>query len=215
MPIAAATDRAPSSSPSASAGDTAVTASARSPSTRCATAATSEESTPPEKATTAPSAVATTASSSPSDIARLPHRLGERLGPDLLHRPPRRRRDGGAVVVLRRHVDHPAVEQADLDPDRTTVDLDLLGPALQLVPVQRRDANPERARVLQERRGDGTLVARSGERAHHDARPALLHLDGGDPDIEGAGLRAALHRIRDQLRNQVVQVRLQQDDLRR
>ena len=52
IPIALATPRAPSSSPVASAGDTAVTASARSPRARAASAATSDESTPPENATT-------------------------------------------------------------------------------------------------------------------------------------------------------------------
>ena len=51
MPTARATSRAPSSSPVASAGETAVTASARSPSARAASAATRDESTPPEKAT--------------------------------------------------------------------------------------------------------------------------------------------------------------------
>ena len=53
IPIARATARAPSSSPVASAGDTAVTASARSPSTRAAIDATNDESTPPENATSA------------------------------------------------------------------------------------------------------------------------------------------------------------------
>ena len=66
MPMAAATVRAPSSSPLASAGETAVTASARSPSTRAEAAATSEESTPPEKATRALGVVAIAASSSAS-----------------------------------------------------------------------------------------------------------------------------------------------------
>jgi hypothetical protein len=55
IPTAAATPRAPSSSPVARAGETAVTANARSPSARAASAATSEESTPPEKATIADS----------------------------------------------------------------------------------------------------------------------------------------------------------------
>ena len=53
IPTAAATRLAPSSSPVASAGETAVTASARSPSARAASAATRDESTPPENATTA------------------------------------------------------------------------------------------------------------------------------------------------------------------
>src|SRR6476659_9439549 len=116
MPTAAATARAPSSSPVASAGETAVTASARSPKTRPATAATSEESTPPEKATRALGAVAIVASSSASvgifDVLRGGSR-GERLGPDLLDRPAGRRCDSGTVVVLRRDVHDPPLEQTD------------------------------------------------------------------------------------------------------
>src|SRR5213593_914227 len=49
-----ATRRASSSSPGGSEGETAVTARARGPKARAATAATSAESAPPEKATTAP-----------------------------------------------------------------------------------------------------------------------------------------------------------------
>src|SRR5207247_371258 len=61
MPIASATLRASSSSPGGSEGETAVTARAREPSARAATAATSAESAPPEKATTAPPVSASTA----------------------------------------------------------------------------------------------------------------------------------------------------------
>src|SRR6478752_7258956 len=120
MPTAAATARAPSSSPVASAGETAVTASARSPKTRPATAATSEESTPPEKATRALGAVAIIASSSASvgifDVLRDGGR-GQR----------------GAVVVLRRDVHDPPLEQTDLDADGVAVDVDLTDRAVELV----------------------------------------------------------------------------------
>src|SRR5690242_18473201 len=113
MPTAAATLRAPSSSPVARAGETAVTARARSPRTRADAAATSEESTPPENATSALGAVAIVASSSASvGIVAVLRRggRGERLGPDLLDRPAGRGGDGGAVVVLGRDVHDPALK---------------------------------------------------------------------------------------------------------
>src|SRR6184192_3355453 len=66
MPIAAATRFASTSSPGGSDGETAVTATAREPSTFAATAATSVESAPPEKATTAPPIRSRTRSSSRS-----------------------------------------------------------------------------------------------------------------------------------------------------
>src|SRR5690242_6084154 len=115
MPTAAATVRAPTSSPVASAGETAVTASARSPRTRAAAAATSDESTPPEKATSALGAVAIVASRSASVGIEVGCRRGrgERLGPYLLHRSSGRRRDGRAVVVFGRDIDDAAVEHAD------------------------------------------------------------------------------------------------------
>src|SRR5690242_18740379 len=112
IPMASATCRAPSSSPVASAGDTAVTASAPSPSARAASAATSDESTPPEKATIA--------------LPRSAMRASSRSTIELLPRRPRRRvphRAGGlaglgghrgAVVVLRRHLERAAIEAADL-----------------------------------------------------------------------------------------------------
>src|SRR5689334_15391889 len=62
--MCAATRRAPSSSPAATLGETAVTASAFAPSARCAIAATTEESTPPENATTTVPSGCTRASSS-------------------------------------------------------------------------------------------------------------------------------------------------------
>src|SRR4029077_3751629 len=117
MPTAAATERAPSSSTVASAGETAVTAMARPTSALAAAAATRDESTPPENATSALGVVAIVASSSASVgiLGVLASGGGrERLGPDLFDRSARRGGDRGAVVVLGRDVHDPAVEEADL-----------------------------------------------------------------------------------------------------
>src|SRR5512132_4385843 len=126
MPTSAATARAPSSSPVASAGDTAVTASARSPSTRADAAATSEESTPPENATTALGAVAIVASSSPSEVIELLVRTGSRhregLRPDLFDWSAGRCGGRRTVVVLGHEVHDGAVQQTDLDADRLALD---------------------------------------------------------------------------------------------
>src|SRR4051812_47660032 len=108
MPMWAATRCAPSSSPAATLGDTAVTASALSPSARWAIAATTEESTPPEKATTAsPSAAMRASSASSMGLAhRLrPHGLRRRAGDA-----------GGAfdVGVFGGEVHDPAVQSSHL-----------------------------------------------------------------------------------------------------
>src|SRR3954451_22476145 len=108
MPMCAATRCAPSSSPAATAGETAVTASARSPSARYAIAATTDESTPPENATTAWPSAATSASS------RSSMGLTHRLAPDDFDG---RVGDAGgtfAVGVLGREVDDLAVAPTDL-----------------------------------------------------------------------------------------------------
>src|SRR4051794_29311697 len=138
MPMWCATRLAPSSSPCATAGETAVTARARSPSVRWAIAATTELSTPPENATTALPSAATRASSAPkgSDPLGLGMGCGEGLRPDRL--------DGGvgdaggalAVGVLGGEVDHAAVEAADLDAHGLARDLDGPRLALELDPVE-------------------------------------------------------------------------------
>src|SRR4029079_8127660 len=179
MPTAAATERAPSSSPVASAGETAVTARARSPSARAAAAATRDESTPPEKATSALGAVAIVPSSSASvGILDVLASGGDRecLGPDLFDRSAGLGRDGGAVVVLGRDVHDPAVEEADLDADRVTFDLDLADRAGELVALAPMHADAERRGVRQERLSERSLPLGAAEDAEHYAGPALLHL---------------------------------------
>src|SRR6476646_5976828 len=202
MPTAAATVRAPSSSPVARAAETAVTASARSPSTRAAAAATSEESTPPENATSALGAVAIAASSSASvgifDVLGRGGRC-ERLGPDLLDGPAGRGGDGGAVVVLRSDVHDPAFEEPDLDPDRVTLDVDLADRPVELVAFEPLHANAERGRVLQERLGQRPFVLGPAEDAEHHAGPPLLHLDGDRPRIDRPGGDARLEHVGHQL----------------
>src|SRR3954452_17567436 len=116
--MCSATRRAPSSSPCATEGETAVTASAPSPSARCASAATTDESTPPENATTTDPSGAIRASSRPSMA------LTQRFGPHDLHR---LARDAGGpltVGVLGGEVDDLAVEAADLDAHGFARDLD-------------------------------------------------------------------------------------------
>src|SRR6476646_869764 len=146
MPTPAATARAPSSSPVASAGDTAVTASARSPSTRAEAAATSEESTPPENATTALAVVAILASSSPSEVIELLVRTDGRqrqgLSPDLFDGAAGRGGGRSAVVVLGHQVDDGAVQETDLDADRLALDPHLADRTIQLVARQLLDAHP-------------------------------------------------------------------------
>src|SRR4051794_12549928 len=110
--MCAATRRAPSSSPSATLGETAVTASARSPRARYASAATTDESTPPENATTAlPSEVK---GSGPLSTGM---GFAQGLGPDRLDGRVGGARDALAVGVLGRQVHHAPVEPADLDAD--------------------------------------------------------------------------------------------------
>src|SRR6476619_4405462 len=150
MPTAAATERAPSSSPLPRAGETAVTARACSPSTRAAAAATSDESTPPEKATSALGAVAIVASSSASvGILDVLASGGgrERLGPDLFDGSTGCGGDGGAVVVLGSHVHDPAVEEADLDADRVTLEIDLADRTVELVTLEPVHTDAERRGV--------------------------------------------------------------------
>src|SRR5690349_24898724 len=171
MPTAAATVRAPSSSPVARAGETAVTANTRSPNTRAAAAATSDESTPPENATSALGAVAIAASSSASVGIEVSCRRGrgERFGPDLLDGSARRGGDGGAVVVLGGDVDNAVVEEPYLDPHGVAVDVDLSDGTVELVSLEPLDANAQRRRVRQERLGERAFVLRAAEDTQHDA----------------------------------------------
>src|SRR5688500_7004477 len=118
MPMCFATLRAPSSSPVATAGETAGAARAVSPSARWAIAATTDESTPPEKATTAWPRAATRASS------RSSMRLTHRHTPHDLDRGVGDLRRALAVGVLGREVDDLAVQPADLDADGLAGDLD-------------------------------------------------------------------------------------------
>src|SRR5919204_4175672 len=112
MPTGGPTERAPSSSPLASAGETAVIASALSPSARAASAATSDESTPPENATIALPRRAMRDSIT-STIEFLSRRRSRRV-PHRARGFARLRGHGRAVVVLRRHVQRAAVEAAHL-----------------------------------------------------------------------------------------------------
>ena len=157
MPMESATARAPSSSPVASAGETAVTASARGPSARAASAATSEESTPPENATIAPSNRSSRAlepvAELSSVVAIVSSRVGggERARPDGLNGSADPGRERRAVVVLRREVDDLAAKPAALDAHRAAGDVDGDPVALELVAVVARDAHAQRAGVAQER----------------------------------------------------------------
>src|SRR3954468_21000910 len=216
MPTAAATARAPSSSPVARAGETAVTASARSPSTRAAAAATSEESTPPENATSALGALAIVASRSSSagiELLRLRGR-GEGLGPDLLDRPAGHGGDCGAIVVLGGDVHTPALEQPDLDTDRVPADVNLADGTIELVALEALHANPERRGVRKKCLGELPFVRRPAEDAEHDAGAALLHVDGDRPGVDGAGGRARPEDVGHELGNEVIDVGLEQHDRR-
>src|SRR5215218_6858461 len=141
--MAFATSRAPTSSPVASAGDTAVIASAFGPSARAAIAATSEESTPPENATIAEPSSATCASTRARSSIAVQLLLGrvEREPPDRLGRLAEGPGSRGDVVVLRRDVDDLAVQAAQLHGDRATLDGDGADLAVQLVAVQRARAH--------------------------------------------------------------------------
>src|SRR3954471_3109801 len=152
MPTGAATLRPPASSPVATAGDSAVTASARSPSVRAATAATSDESTPPENATIALGVPATDAARSASVCIRPdpPRRGGERRRPDLLHRTTQLGGDTRAVVVFGPDVHDAALDGRDLHAHLVTLDLDRLDRALELVPADRHRAHPEARAVLEQ-----------------------------------------------------------------
>src|SRR5512132_3376637 len=219
MPTAAATARAPSSSPVASAGDTAVTASARSPSTRAEAAATSEESTPPENATTTLVVDAIVASSSASEVIELLPRTGSRhregLRPDLFDGTARCGGGRSAVVVLGHQVDDGAVQQTDLDPDRLPLDPHFANRATQLVARQPLDAHAERRGVAEQRLGEDALVGRAAEDAQLHARSSLLHVDRGGPGVECTGCQACVEHVGDQLGDEVVDVGLEHDDLSR
>src|SRR5262245_50683313 len=196
MPIASATRRAPSSSPFASDGETAVIATTRSPKPRCAAAATTDESTPPENATTVPSIEAARSASRVSVAlgsigSAVSIRGGERGGPHLLDGAAGLGGDGGAVVVFGRDVDDPAVEEPELDPDAVPEHVDLPHLAIELVPMQPRDPNAERRAVFEQRGGNRHLGLGAGERAEDHAGPSLLHRDGRGPDVDRAGLAAA------------------------
>src|SRR5947209_8109971 len=137
MPIVRATRRAPSSSPVASAGETAVTANERSPRTRAAAAATKDESTPPENATMALAVFARHLSRSSIVGIEAPSfetaRCCERRTPHLLHGTAGQRGNRSAVIVLGDRVDHSAVEHAELHPHAMSVYPDLMESALETV----------------------------------------------------------------------------------
>src|SRR3954470_25039955 len=106
-------------------------------------AATTDESTPPENATTALPSAPTRASRAGREVTEYVSGIpsdfvagSERLGPDDLHRRAADLSRPRAVGVLGREIDHPAIELADLDPDRLASDLDGEALALELDPVQ-------------------------------------------------------------------------------
>src|SRR5262245_24880040 len=193
MPIISATRRAPSSSPFASDAETAVIATARFPSPRCAAAATTEESTPPENATTAPPVEAARPASCVSvafGSIGLPVSIGggERGCPHLLDGAAGLGGDGGAVVVFGRDVDDAAIQQPELHAHAVAEHVDLAHLAFELVPVQPRHPNAERRAVFEQRGSDRHLGLGARERAQDHARAALLHRDRRGPDIDRAGL---------------------------
>src|SRR3954451_12539920 len=207
MPIASATALAPSSSPVANAGDTAVTARARAPSARYAAAATSDESTPPENATTTPPrSPLTTATRSSSDA--IVHRRRDRLCPDRLHRPRAGPRERGAIVVLWRNVHDAVAELPQLHAHGSARQPYQALLTSQLGAVKPRNAAAQGRGLAQDRADHliGCLGAR--QRREHNPRTAFLHLHRGGPDIESAHRKAALDRVGDHLRQHVVDVRL-------
>src|SRR6476661_5824360 len=215
MPTAAATARAPSSSPVASAGDTAATASARSPSTRAEAAATSEESTPPENATTTLVVDAIVASSSTSEVIELLARTGGRhregLRPDLFDGTAGRGGGRSAVVVLGHQVDDGAVQETDLDADRLALDPHLADRTIQLVARQPLDAHAEPRGVPEQRLGEDALIRRAAEDAQLHPWSPLLHLDRGGPDVERTGCHTCVEHVGDELRDEVIDVGLEHD----
>src|SRR5207247_733616 len=132
-----AAPRAPSSSPVASAGETAVTANERSPRTRTAAAATKDESTPPEKATMALLVSTRQSSRSPSvgiEASSFETARGrECITPHLLDGSTGQGGNRRAIIMLRHRVDDSAVEHAELHPHAMSVDLDLTERTLQLI----------------------------------------------------------------------------------
>ena len=206
---------APSSSPAATAGDTAVTASARGPSARAATAATSDESTPPENATTA-----------------LPWRATLRSSVGQQARSSRPRWCAAASACahtvftgapLRRAArSQSACSGARLTtcPSSRPTFTRTGSPATSTVRLSRSSsmrsrraiADAQRARLAQHRARDGLLVARPGERGQHEARAPVLHLRRGRPDVERARGDAGRGRVGHELGQQVVEVRLDQRD---
>src|SRR5262245_32000837 len=212
MPIVSATRRAAPSPPWASAGETAVTARARSPSPRRAAAATTEESTPPENATTAPPVEDATATSRVSASA-VSIGGGERGGPDLLDGTAGLGCDGRAVVVLGRDVDHATLEEPELHPDAVAEDVHLAHLAVELVAVQARDADAERGAVFEQRGGDRHLGVGSSERTEDHAGAALLHRGGRGPHVDRAGRAASFGGVGDQLGHHVVDVRLEEENV--
>src|SRR5438093_6204804 len=206
IPTAPATVRAPSSSPVASAGETAVMAIDRSPSTRAAAAATSEESTPPENATMALGTVPIAASSSASALICV---LGvggdrgccrrERFGPDLLDGTSCRGGHPGTVVVLRCEVDDSTVQKTDLDADPSPVDLHFADRAAEFVALVPPDSNAQGRRMATERLGEYALIVGWREHAEEQSRARLLHLDRGGPGVDRSGRHARIEDVGNEL----------------
>ena len=215
MPIARSDARAPSSSPVASAGETAVTASARSPSARAASAATSEESTPPENATTAlpRSAIRRSSSLERASRARLYEPPSASAQTDL-HGPAAAARDRGAVVVLGRDVDDPAVEAPELDPHRFPRRPRRALLAVELVAAQRGETRTPSA-LVSSRIAAATARSSAGRASAESTMPGrpFFICDGRRPDVERAGREAALDGVRHELGVEVVEIRLEQHDL--
>ena len=148
---------------------------------------------------------------SPASCSCAPRRA-PRPTPTLPARPGRLGKRG-TVVVLGRDVDDAPVEQPDLHSDGAAVELDVTLLTLELVPPQPRRRAARARSSPRGSRGPSRLSRGPGERREHEARPALFHLRGHRPDVERAGGEAALDRVGDELRLEVVEVGLEHDHL--
>ena len=199
----------------ATAGETAVTASALSPSARWASAATTDESTPPENATTTLPSSAMRASSARSRAPCVRRRDRACAHTTFTGSPLMRAARSQSACSGARLTILPS-SLPTLITDGLPVDLDREALALELDPVEVGDAHAERARLAQHRLGDRALVA-AGARAPTVMKrgPAALHLHGRGPDVERAGLEAGRGGVGRELGQQVVEVGLDQRDARR
>ncbi len=81
------------------------------------------------------------------------------------------------------------------------------------VPLRRQHADAERARLGDDASGEVTRVSERCEHREQGGGASLLHDDGGEPDIERASLQQPFGGHGDLLGGEVVEVRLEYDDV--